>query len=279
MADRSGRVEIGDLIPQLQSARGLLNVDNPSEDLRAAYRRAISAAITSGSVPRGYMLRHTGRDRGDLTIRLVAAADVQPQSPRLSAMPHAERGAALNPAVAELSQDGKLLRVSVAAQPRAVLILQSIAAEASRRGYQFGLRGDGGSGFRLSIGEDSYDFTMEEELDKADVFPEDELAARKYSWQRVSSQRMCVPSGRLVIAMDGCRGVPARWADRKRWSLSDRLPQLFEFAEKRALEARQQRDKAAARVRRLRKRWEAAIPVARHQFLAEHNRLRLLESG
>lgn len=69
------QVDVGDLLCQLQEAGGVLRVENPDDTVRAAYRRAISAAITSGQLPAGAVLRHTGRDRGDLVIRLTPADD------------------------------------------------------------------------------------------------------------------------------------------------------------------------------------------------------------
>jgi hypothetical protein len=63
------------LIDQLQ-ADGIVTLTDPTAFTRAAYRSAISRAITEGLVPDGYALRHSGRDRGDLVIRLVVASEL-----------------------------------------------------------------------------------------------------------------------------------------------------------------------------------------------------------
>jgi hypothetical protein len=67
-------ITVQDLLRQLDAANGELHVPDPAPTLRAAYRRAIHHALADGVVPDGVVLRHTGRDRGDLTIRLIPAA-------------------------------------------------------------------------------------------------------------------------------------------------------------------------------------------------------------
>jgi hypothetical protein len=54
------------LLEDLQTADGILTIPDRASHVRAAYRSAISKAITGGLVPGGYGLRDTGRDRGDL---------------------------------------------------------------------------------------------------------------------------------------------------------------------------------------------------------------------
>jgi hypothetical protein len=123
--------------------------------------------------------------------------------------------------------------VSASALPRALQILQAIGAEAERRGYVFLPQTDAQLGFEISVGEDRFTFAVREEQDKADVYSEEQIAAAKYPWQRVSPTLATVPSGRLTIEMaDGYR--TPRWADRARWSLVDKLPELFALVEDRA---------------------------------------------
>jgi hypothetical protein len=47
-----------------------LRIDDPDAETRACYRRMIDAAKRYRLVPDGFRLRHTGRDRGDLIVRL-----------------------------------------------------------------------------------------------------------------------------------------------------------------------------------------------------------------
>ncbi len=58
------------LIERLQHEGGTVLVESPDEPTRALYRRIIHAAKRHRLVPDGLHLRHTGRDRGDIVIRL-----------------------------------------------------------------------------------------------------------------------------------------------------------------------------------------------------------------
>ena len=272
------RVEAADLLERLRAAGGQLRLEDPAPAVRAGYRRAISAAITSGGVPDGYRLRHTGRDRGDLIIRLVAAEeDPARREPRPPPIPIPETVGSLDQVVRGLGEtlDGK---VSVEQRPRALRIAQGIAEEARRRSHGFTERPDGTPGFRISIGEDDYDFALWEEQDKADRFPEEAIAAAKYPWQRVSAKSGKFWSGRLVLQLgDGYR--PPQWADRKRWTLVDKLPEVLALIEDLAQAARGAREQAQAAARRRREEWEAAVPQARQAYLAELNRQRVIDQA
>ena len=78
-----------ELIRALEGAGGTLRVPNPSGSVRHACRSAIHDALERHLVPAGHRLRHTGRDKGDLVIRLVSEADAMPgeRSPRLAGFP------------------------------------------------------------------------------------------------------------------------------------------------------------------------------------------------
>jgi hypothetical protein len=162
--------------------------------------------------------------------------------------------------------------------PRALQILQAIGTEAERRGYVFLRHTDDQLGFQISVGEDRFTFAVREEQDKADVYSKEQIAAAKYPWQRVSPRLATVPSGRLTIEMvDGY--WTRRWADRARWSLVDKLPELFALVEDRAQHARNQRDMAAQAAARRLELWEQSVPQARDCYLAEFNRRRAIEQA
>ncbi len=57
----------------LVEAGHTITVTDPTPAERAAWRRVIYALINSDAAPARYRLRHSGRDHGDLTIRLVPA--------------------------------------------------------------------------------------------------------------------------------------------------------------------------------------------------------------
>ena len=106
-----------------------MSVADPPGPLRAAYRRAISRAITTGLVPAGHRLRHSGRDHGDLVIRLARLDDEPPPPEPLSEIPVPSSLEGCHAAVAAIRDTPGLLKVSDAARVRALLIVQAIAAE------------------------------------------------------------------------------------------------------------------------------------------------------
>jgi hypothetical protein len=78
---------------------------------------------------------------------------------------------------------------------------------------------------------------------------------------------------------DGRRLLPTALADRTRWRLVDKLPELFALVEDRAQHARRQRDAAFQQqvaARRL-ELWEQAVPQARERYLEELNQIRAIE--
>jgi hypothetical protein len=130
----------------------------------------------------------------------------------------------------------------------------------------------------ISIGEDRFGFALREEQDKADIYSEEQIATAKYAWQRVSPTLGIVPSGRLAIEMvDGYQ--TRRWADRARWSLADKLPELFALIEDRARQAKDQRSAAAQAGARRHELWEQAVPQARDRYVAELNQKRAIEQA
>jgi hypothetical protein len=262
------------LMDHLQ-ADGTVTLTDPTAFTRAAYRSAISRAITEGLVPDGYALRHSGRDRGDLVIRLVVASELPVPAEKLPEIVLPENLAGCHEVVRMLGEaDDLLLHVSQGARPRALRIAQAIADECGQRGYGFGLRDDGKPSFRITIGEDHFDFALSEELDRRVVPDEEKLAAAKYSWQRIPSAAKDLPSGRLTLLLGHGYGSVS-WGDRKRWSLEQKLPVMFKtVADRAAAHAQERADKEAEKQRRHRE-WEVAVPRARQAYIDELNRDRL----
>jgi hypothetical protein len=262
------------LIDDLQ-ADGTITLTDPTAPTRAAYRRAISRAITEGLVPDGYALRHSGRDWGDLVIRLVLASELPVPAEKLPEIVVPENLNGCHEAVRMLGDtDGLLLHVCQDARPRALRIAQAIADECERRGFDFGLRDDGRPSFRITIGEDRFDFVLSEELDRRVVPDEEKLAAAKYSWQRIPSAARDLPSGRLTLLLGQGYGSVS-WGDRKRWSLEQKLPAMFKAVTDRASAHAQARANKEAEKERLRQQWEAAVPRARRAYIDQINRDRL----
>ncbi|MGH3502041.1 MAG: hypothetical protein ACRDQA_14330 [Nocardioidaceae bacterium] len=251
---------------ELQAGGGVVTVERPRPEVRAAYRSAISQAITSGLVPDRYALRHQGRDRGDLVIRLAPRA---PDRRELDPIAVPESLNDAHPAVCELRDKGNaLLKVAAGSRHRALLIVQTIAAQCGRRGYDFGLRDDDKPTFQVAIEDDTFLFSLSEEYEKREVVDPDELAKAKYAWQRVSSVVRDAFSGRLVLRHEA--GYSSRsWADRKRWSLLDKLPAVFGHIEEAAATAVEKRAHEEVLRRQRRQEWEDSVQRAKLEYVAD----------
>lgn len=265
-----------DLVAELQAKDGTLTITDPAAGVRAAYRSSINRAITDGLVPDRYVLRHKGRDHGDLVIRLLPRDETEPVREQLDpiAVPESLHGS--HATVRELrDHHSGSLDVGHESRQRALLILQAIAEECVRRGYDFGLRADGQPTFQITVGDDIvFTFVMSEEYERREVPVSDELAAAKYEWQRVRATVQQVRSGRLVIRV-GERYSSVSWADRKRWTLVDKLPQLFEHVEQSAIQIAEERARAKIEREQRHQAWENALVQARKDYVADLNRQRL----
>jgi hypothetical protein len=269
---RQGRhdVDVEDLIARLQDS-GSIRVEAPSPSLRSAYRRAVNAAVAEGKVPASRALRHTGRDHGDLVISLVKA---EPTKPKPAPVPIPNVHDPHQSAIQHLLEEPDRLSVSQAAQPRALALIQGLADEVERRGHQLLPPTEAAATFRIEIGEDNFNLLLTEESEKVDRVRSDQVAAARYAWQRVSSQVVIVPSGRLVLELlQGWHH--RRWADRVRWRLEDKFPIVLELIEQLAAETRQQRVAAAEERARQRRLWDEAVPRARDRFVYNFNAERL----
>jgi hypothetical protein len=262
------------LLADLASNGGALTIAHPPAAIRGAYRSAISRAVTEGLVPEGYGLRHTGRDRGDLVIRLARLQD-EPRRPEpLPSIRVPEDLRVCHEAVAALRGATRLLQVSDEARERALRITQAIATECGTRGYQFGLRDDGKPSFQVSIGQDAFEFALSEESENREITDPEKLAEAKYGWQRVPSVIRTVPSGRLVLRLGEGYGSVS-WADRQRWTLDQKLPAVFQLISDRAKAQAQRRQQEKEERQRRRRAWEEAVPQAKQAYIEQLNRDRL----
>ncbi|MFH5822301.1 hypothetical protein [Georgenia sp. AZ-5] len=123
----------------------------------------------------------------------------------------------------------------------------------------------------MSVDEDATTFMISEEEAVVETYPDEEIAGKKYPWQRVSRTKVTVASGRLTIRALGAGYQPVRWADRKRWRLEDKLPDLFSYVEDQAASARERRERAAGERKERRLLWEQSVPEARRRLLGRLN--------
>ncbi|WP_213457416.1 hypothetical protein [Rhizomonospora bruguierae] len=127
-----------ELVDRLQRENGTMRIESPDSGTRARYRRIIHAAKQHGLVPSGHHLRHTGRDTGDIVIRLHTDADPDETgwnrirlTRRVTADPEL--------AFSALEADPTNLAVSPDLLPRALRLIRLLACEADRRGHRLGV--------------------------------------------------------------------------------------------------------------------------------------------
>lgn len=210
-------VEIIDLLGRLREAGGVLRIEKPTDVDRASYRRAVKEVRAAGELASDERIKLNEARRGPLVIVLVQVSTANEPVIVVPDEPDPR-----DPAVR--AAQGRLRDVSDSAKPRALALVQAIANECAARGWATSF--DEKTGFMITIGEDAYRCRLLEERENRDVFPEADIAQRKYDWQRVSATRMSVHTGRLRLVIG--EGYRERWwADRKRWTLASRLPDFF----------------------------------------------------
>ncbi|MFC4998537.1 hypothetical protein ACFPIJ_11910 [Dactylosporangium cerinum] len=114
------------LIKRLQSGGGTVVVSDPDADTRASYRRAIHAAKQHKLVPDGYDLRHTGRNTGDLVIRLYSAAQPYDTDWNRLRLDQGDTRATVAADYGALEQDPTNLHVAPESIPRVIGLLHAL---------------------------------------------------------------------------------------------------------------------------------------------------------
>jgi hypothetical protein len=269
-----------ELIDQLNAAEGEIYIADPSERIRAQYRQAIYAAKERGLVPEGLQLWHTGRDRGDMVIRLLKRhappprIDTPPQAPpparELMRVPVTKQRIKrptinLKPALASIA-------VSKALLPRCRTILEQLADQALQRGYEV-LAGVEKSTFVVVANSEHLPFRLFEEQDTAPAPPPTKAELQRYEW-RLPPTTVKVPTGRLALRLEHSYRNRT-WADRSRWRLEDRLTEVIEHVDSLArAELERQREAHEKGLRDL-EAWEDGVAAARHAYIAALNRRRM----
>lgn len=260
------------VLAALKDADGVLTVQNPPAHVRAAYRRAL-AGVTREDLPSGQRITFTGRDRGDMVVRLTSTPRRTDPPANVPVPPHVDEA---HPVTRVLRQRPDALHVSDESRDRALRLLHAVAQEAQRRGYAYTVPEEGPS-VMITIGEVTVSFRMHEEKDRVHQVDDQELDTLKYSWQRAPLHRAKAWSGRLALTLDDDNmwGKPTSWGDRKRWTLDSRLSRALQGAEEQAEQTRQRREAADLAKQERRRRWEDAVPQAKAAYVEELNRERL----
>jgi hypothetical protein len=123
----------------MQRENGTMRIESPDSGTRARYRRVIHAAKQHGLVPGGHHLRHTGRDAGDIVIRLYT--DAYPDETDWNRIRLNTRRVTTDPELAfsALEADPANLAVSPELLPRTLQLIRLLAGEADRRGHRLGV--------------------------------------------------------------------------------------------------------------------------------------------
>jgi hypothetical protein len=265
-----------ELIDELNSADGEIYIADPSERVRAQYRRAIYAAKERRLVPEGFQLWHTGRDHGDMVIRLLKRHALPPgivQPPRApeAAQVRVAETRVKRPTI-DLGPALASLKVSKALLPRCRSILQALTDEAIRRGYEVGV-GVEKSSLVIVASREHLPFRLFEEQDTAAAPPPTSAELRRYRWQLPPST-IKVPTGRLALRLEHDYRNRT-WADRSRWRLEDRLTEVIDHVDSLArAEIERQREAHEQGLRDL-EAWEAGAAAARRAYVAALNRRRM----
>ena len=274
------------LIADLVSNGGELKIDLPH---RAKYEARVAAAIRFGKVPDGKRLvTKGGRWSATYVIRLEDApawlnALLDPlEVPRILRRPH--------PVVVSLQGRQSFLGIDGSGSRRALLLIQALVMEASRRGYLVKETKDThvGYGFHYRESKDHFAIVIDghavgiqvrQIVDRLPHTPTPaELArAARDSWFRIPKHDL-KPSERLRIHLSG--GVEHRqskWTDSSTQRLDDLLPQVLQEIELRAAEAERAKLAAIEAEKIRRRRWELAMAKAKRDH-REAYRDRVLEN-
>jgi hypothetical protein len=247
-----------------------------------------------GKVPSGMRLR-TERIDGEIEIRLVDG--IPGTEVPLQPLPVPRRVARLHTVARKFRDDTAGHLVSRAQLPRCVRIVHALATEAERRGWDVdsvvgavgrrtsrGMEGEAGH-FVISIREHSYRLTVvEEKVVLRGAFDAETEYRRAVNYPaylrpRARTRYDADATGRLQLTCAGCsrEGRPSTWADRRSWTLEDKLPNVLQELEIRAAEDDHAEVERQRRAEERQRQWQAAMDRARHRFIENH-RLELLRA-
>ncbi|MGW5442754.1 hypothetical protein [Streptomyces asiaticus] len=253
---RARRAKAQELIERLV-AEGRVRIADLDDDEVAEWRRVVNYAKRHGLEPAGRRIEKVPYGGPGLELFLAEGPHPNARSQRPKAagglVPVPARLGHLHPVVAALRNDESRLVMPSVLRRRSLLLLQGLAAEAVRRGYE--VRKARSSFFPREGGVDvavdgfAYIVTIRQE------FPESTDPGR---------------SARLVVELaHGLTSRPGRWRDRKSRTLEEALGVIVGEIEARAVEdARRRRDEQQARAER-ELRWQEAMDVAKEQAVRE----------
>ncbi|MFD3805921.1 hypothetical protein ACFWTC_20430 [Streptomyces sp. NPDC058619] len=253
---RTRRAKAQELVDRMV-AEGRVRLADPDDDEVAEWRRVVDYAKRHGLEPEGRRIEKARFGARGLELFLAEGPHPNSRSQRPKAdapvVPVPTRLRSLHPAVTALRDDDGQLVIPSVLRRRSLLMLQALAAEAVRRGYEvrhgrsYCSQREGG----LDVVVDGFVCTVT----VGQEFP-----------QSTNPER----SARLVVELDhGRSGRPGRWRDRKARVLEDALGAILGEIEARALEDAQRRESEERAGAEREVRWRTAMEEAKKRAVRE----------
>ncbi|MCC9705936.1 hypothetical protein E4N62_12150 [Streptomyces sp. MNU76] len=263
---RARRAKAVDLVERLV-VEGRVCFTDLDDDEVAELRRAVDFAKRHGLEPRGKRIEKARIGARGLEMFLAEGPHPNVRSRRpeadASVVPVSTRLSSLHPAVAALKDDDEQFVVPAVLRRRSLLLLQALAAEAVRRGYEVKQsrscysRHEGG--VDVVVGGFACAVSVRQE------FPQSTNAER---------------SARIVVELDhGRSGRPGRWRDRKSRALEDALGVILGEVEARATQDAQRREHEQWVRAEREVRWRAAMEEARKRAVQDQLAEKLREEA
>ncbi|WP_240678048.1 hypothetical protein [Streptomyces griseoviridis] len=250
------RAKAQELVKRLIT-EGRIRITAPDDNAVAEWRRVVNYAKRHGLEPEGKRIEKLPYGGPGLELFLAEGPHPNARSQRPKEdgglVPVPTRLGHLHPMVTALKEDQRRLVMPSALRRRSLLLLQGLAAEAVRRGYEVRKAGSccypREGGVDVAVDGFAYTVTVRQE------FPESKDPER---------------SVRLVVELvHGLTGRPGRWRDRKTRKLEEALGVILGEIEARAVEdARRRQEGQQADVER-ELRWQAAMDVAKERAVRE----------
>jgi hypothetical protein len=263
---RARRAKAQELVERLVTEKRI-RIIAPDDDEVAEWRRVVNYAKRHGLEPVGKRIEKVPYGGPGLELFLAEGLHPNARSQRPQTVggvvPVPARLGHLHPMVTALKDDESRLVMPSALRRRSLLLLQGLADEAVRRGYEVSKARSSffprEGGVDVDVDGFAYTVTVRQE------FPES-----------VNPER----SARLVVELaHGLTGRPGRWRDRKGRTLEEALGVILGEIEARAAEdARRKQEEARATADR-EVRWRAAMEVAKEQAVREQLAQVLCEEG
>ncbi|MGV1047598.1 MAG: hypothetical protein ACOYD4_03605 [Solirubrobacterales bacterium] len=283
---RQGNVSVTEeLIRNVEAAGGVLRVKHERGSGSVNWEARIRATIEHGKVPACKKLSH--RYDWEANEIEISLDDLAPGlDPRLISVPVPERVARYHPVVKHFRNASEHLEVSRAQLGRALRIMQAVVVAAEERGWD--VRNVDTSAERPRYGHAAWTganhghiVVFVDDFSQAIQIREEGLPSRaqweknlrdsRSSWAGEPRQKPIGKyeeggTGKLVISL-----VPSfggrKWADRKSWTLEEKLPEVIQEIEISAAADRHRREEAERAKERRQHEWETAMGAAKENHL------------